>query len=82
MEGVQDIFVVGDEIVIEDYRFTIILAIRKKYFCNCAKNCLIIHVYVKFNDDILGFDEPPIIENGSTLVPMSRFLFRANGSRC
>ena len=29
---------------------------------------------MKFNDDILGFDEPPIIEDGSTLVPM-RFLF-------
>ena len=36
-------------------------------------------VYVKFNDDILGFDVPPIIENGSTLVPM-RFLFEQMGA--
>ena len=36
-------------------------------------------VYVKFDGNILGFDVPPIIEDGSTLVPM-RFLFEQMGA--
>ena len=66
-------------IVIEDYRYY--------YTCNKEEVFLQLReklpnnpVYVKFNDDILGFDEPPIIENGSTLVPMSRFLFEQMGA--
>ena len=31
-------------------------------------------IYVQIGDEILGFDTPPIIEDGRTLVPM-RFLF-------
>ena len=35
--------------------------------------------YIEFNGNILGFDVPPIIEDGSTLVPM-RFLFEQMGA--
>ena len=35
--------------------------------------------YVVLNNKILGFDVPPIIEDGSTLVPM-RFLFEQMGA--
>ena len=35
--------------------------------------------YIEFDGNILGFDEPPIIEDGSTLVPM-RFLFEQIGA--
>jgi hypothetical protein len=34
--------------------------------------------YVEFNGEILGFDTPPVIEDGRTLVPM-RFLFEKMG---
>ncbi len=37
------------------------------------------NIYVQFQDKILGFETPPIIENGSTLVPM-RFLFEQMGA--
>ena len=36
-------------------------------------------IYVKFDGIYLGFETPPIIENGSTLVPM-RFLFEQMGA--
>lgn len=36
--------------------------------------------YVKFDNKILGFDNPPVIENDSTLVPM-RFLFEQMGAK-
>ena len=36
-------------------------------------------IYVKFDGVYLGFETPPIIENGSTLVPM-RFLFEQMGA--
>ena len=36
-------------------------------------------IYVKFDGIYLGFETPPIIENGSTLVPM-RFLFEQTGA--
>ena len=36
-------------------------------------------IYVKFEGRYLGFDVPPIIEDGSTLVPM-RFLFEQMGA--
>ena len=36
-------------------------------------------VYVKFDGNILGFETPPVIEDGSTLVPM-RFLFEQMGA--
>ena len=35
--------------------------------------------YIEFDGNILGFDVPPIIEDGSTLVPM-RFLFEQMGA--
>lgn len=73
MEGVQDIFVVGDEIVIEDYRYYYTCN-KEEVFSQLREKLPNNPVYVKFNGDILGFDEPPIIEDGSTLVPM-RFLF-------
>ena len=73
MEGVQDIFVVGDEIVIEDYRYYYTCN-KEEVFSQLREKLPNNSVYVKFNGDILGFDEPPIIEDGSTLVPM-RFLF-------
>lgn len=36
-------------------------------------------IYVQFQDKILGFETPPVIENDSTLVPM-RFLFEQMGA--
>ena len=36
-------------------------------------------IYVQFQDKILGFETPPVIEDGSTLVPM-RFLFEQMGA--
>ncbi len=36
-------------------------------------------VYVKLNDNILGFAQPPVMENDRTLVPM-RFLFEQMGA--
>ncbi|MFR2182321.1 MAG: copper amine oxidase N-terminal domain-containing protein [Hominilimicola sp.] len=35
--------------------------------------------YIEFDGNILGFDVPPVIEDGSTLVPM-RFLFEQMGA--
>lgn len=35
--------------------------------------------YVQFNNSLIGFEQPPVIENGSTLVPM-RFLFEQMGA--
>ena len=35
--------------------------------------------YVRLKDNILGFETPPVIENGSMLVPM-RFLFEQMGA--
>ena len=35
--------------------------------------------YIEFNGNILGFDVPPVIEDGSTLVPM-RFLLEQMGA--
>ncbi|HIW57741.1 MAG TPA: copper amine oxidase N-terminal domain-containing protein, partial [Firmicutes bacterium] len=37
------------------------------------------NVYVRLNDKILGFDQPPVTENDRTLVPM-RFLFEQMGA--
>ena len=78
MEGIQDMFVVGDEIVIEDYR-DYYVGDKEEVFSQLREKLPNNPVYVKFNDDILGFDEPPIIEDGSTLVPM-RFLFEQMGA--
>ena len=36
-------------------------------------------IYVQLNDKILGFSQPPVIENDRTLVPM-RFLFEQMGA--
>ena len=36
-------------------------------------------VYVKVNNKILGFDTPPVIESGRTLVPL-RFIFETMGA--
>lgn len=36
-------------------------------------------IYVQFQDEILGFEIPPVIEEGRTLVPM-RFLFEQMGA--
>ena len=71
-------FVVGDEIVIEDYR-DYYVGDKEEVFSQLREKLPNNPVYVKFNDDILGFDEPPIIEDGSTLVPM-RFLFEQMGA--
>ncbi len=73
MEGIQDMFVVGDEIVIEDYRDYYVGDKEDVFFSQLREKLPNNPVYVKFNDDILGFDEPPIIEDGSTLVPMRFF---------
>jgi hypothetical protein len=35
--------------------------------------------YIEINNTILGFDEPPVIQDGRTLVPM-RFLFEQMGA--
>ena len=73
MEGIQDMFVVGDEIVIEDYR-DYYVGDKEEVFSQLREKLPNNPVYVKFNDDILGFDEPPIIEDGSTLVPIEIFV--------
>ncbi|MDD4689886.1 MAG: copper amine oxidase N-terminal domain-containing protein [Eubacteriales bacterium] len=36
-------------------------------------------MYVKLNDNILGFEQPPVVEDDRTLVPM-RFLFEQMGA--
>ena len=36
-------------------------------------------VYVKLNNTILGFETPPVIEDGRTLIPL-RFLFETMGA--
>ncbi len=38
------------------------------------------YTYVKVNDNILGFNQPPVMENDRTLVPM-RFLFEQLGDK-
>ena len=75
---IQKVFELGDEIVIEDYR-DYYVGDKEEVFSQLREKLPNNPVYVKFNDDILGFDEPPIIENGSTLVPM-RFLFEQMGA--
>ncbi|MCC8135948.1 MAG: copper amine oxidase N-terminal domain-containing protein [Ruminococcus sp.] len=35
--------------------------------------------YVVYNNKILAFEEPPVIENGTTLIPI-RFLFEQMGA--
>ena len=44
------------------------------------QKCPIDTPYIKLNDNILGFETPPVIENGSTLVPI-RFLFEQMGAQ-
>ena len=76
-----------------DYRFGKIIVSQKslqnpnnydyyEYDANVALS-IINHnenpVYVKFNDNILGFETAPVIEDGRTLVPM-RFLFEQMGA--
>ena len=75
---IQKVFELGDEIVIEDYR-DYYVGDKEEVFSQLREKLPNNPVYVKFNDDILGFDEPPIIEDGSTLVPM-RFLFEQMGA--
>lgn len=43
------------------------------------QNCSLDTPYIKFNNNILSFETPPVIEDGSTLVPM-RFLFEQMGA--
>jgi hypothetical protein len=75
---IQKVFELGDEIVIEDYRYYYTCN-KEEVFSQLREKLPNNPVYVKFNDDILGFDVPPIIEDGSTLVPM-RFLFEQMGA--
>ena len=75
---IQKVFELGDEIVIDDYR-DYYVGDKEEVFSQLREKLPNNPVYVKFNDDILGFDEPPIIEDGSTLVPM-RFLFEQMGA--
>ena len=75
---IQKVFELGDEIVIEDYR-DYYVGDKEEVFSQLREKLPNNPVYVKFNGDILGFDEPPIIEDGSTLVPM-RFLFEQMGA--
>ena len=78
MNSMQRVFELGDEIVIEDYRYYYTCN-KEEVFSQLREKLPNNPVYVKFNDDILGFDVPPIIEDGSTLVPM-RFLFEQMGA--
>ena len=78
MNVIQNISEAGDEILIEDY--------SKFYACNKEEIYSQLRekldtnpVYVKFDGNILGFETPPVIEDGSTLVPM-RFLFEQMGA--
>lgn len=48
--------------------------------CTISNDCINgNNVYVELNDTILAFEQPPIIEDGRTLVPM-RFLFEQMGA--
>ena len=77
--NIQGISELGDEILIQkDYR-NYYACNKEEVFSQLREKLPNNPVYVKFNDDILGFDEPPIIEDGSTLVPM-RFLFEQMGA--
>ena len=74
----QKVSEVGNEILIKDY--------SKFYSCNKEEIFSQLReklepnpVYVKFDGNILGFETPPVIEDGSTLVPM-RFLFEQMGT--
>ncbi len=44
------------------------------------QKCPIDTPYIKLNNSILGFETPPVIEDGSTLVPI-RFLFEQMGAQ-
>ena len=77
--NIQGISELGDEILIQkDYR-NYYACNKEEVFSQLREKLPNNPVYVKFNDDILGFDVPPIIEDGSTLVPM-RFLFEQMGA--
>ena len=77
--NIQGISELGDEILIQkDYR-NYYACNKEEVFSQLREKLPNNPVYVKFNGDILGFDEPPIIEDGSTLVPM-RFLFEQMGA--
>lgn len=63
-------------------------AINTSNFYICDKEELFNHlreklpqnpVYVKLDGDYLGFEQPPVIEDGRTLVPM-RFIFEQMGA--
>ncbi len=78
MDSIQTISEAGNEIMIKDIYGTYVCN-KEEVFSQLREKLPNNPIYVKFNGDILGFDEPPIIEDGSTLVPM-RFLFEQMGA--
>ncbi len=75
----QGVSEVGDEILIQKDYGTYYVGDKEKVFSQLREKLPNNPVYVKFDGNILGFDVPPIIEDGSTLVPM-RFLFEQMGA--
>ena len=68
---------------IKDNRFEFDITNSSKYY-SCPIEQIdealnVSDIYVQFQDKILGFETPPVIESGSTLVPM-RFLFEQMGA--
>ena len=72
-----------DVFELKDNRFEFDITNSSKYY-SCPIEQIdealnVSDIYVQFQDKILGFETPPVIESGSTLVPM-RFLFEQMGA--
>ena len=73
----------SDVFELKDNRFEFDITNSSKYY-SCPIEQIdealnVSDIYVQFQDKILGFETPPVIEDGSTLVPM-RFLFEQMGA--
>ena len=73
----------SDVFELKDNRFEFDITNSSKYY-SCPIEQIdealnVSDIYVQFQDKILGFETPPVIESGSTLVPM-RFLFEQMGA--
>lgn len=78
MDTIQNVSVVGNNIIINDSK-NIYMCEKNVVFEQLDELFGLDQVYVKFNGQYLGFENPPVIEDDSTLVPM-RFLFEQMGA--
>lgn len=81
LHDIREVFVRGNQIVVQRGKSLNVLcvALDKEEIINRIEQRLTEQVYVKVNDTLLGFAEPPVIEEGRTLVPM-RMLFEQLGA--